>query len=91
MIAASREHNENMIENLSGLPPVPMYTETEAYLRPPDYPNEWDVHQAEALATREFSIARPQNPYIPLNPQWIIQKDGYERVMNNLFTPEHTA
>lgn len=87
----SREHNENMIENPSALPPVPGHTETEAYLRPPDHPNEWAVHKAEALAAREFSIARPQGPYIPLNPQNRIEKDGLERVMNNLLTPEEAA
>lgn len=88
---ASREYNEQIIRDADGLPPNPAFTETEAFLRPPDYPNEWGTHEAFARAAKELAIPYDYNEFIlPVTVSRILER-SYEAYMNNLITAEEAA
>lgn len=46
------------------LPPVPEYAFHPAFYQPPDYPEEWGLHEPFAQAAREIAIPLSISPYI---------------------------
>lgn len=61
---ASKEYNEQIVKDGDALPPNPIYTETEAYRHPPEYPTEWNVHEPFARAAVEISIGGSYSHFI---------------------------
>lgn|GEM_PF-469109 len=61
---ASKEYNEQIVKDGDALPPNPIYTETEAYRHPPEYPMEWDVHEPFARAAVDISIGGSYSHFI---------------------------
>ncbi len=61
---ASKEYNEQIVKDGDALPPNPIYTKTEAYLRPPDYPEEWRVHEPFATAALEIAVGGSYSHFI---------------------------
>lgn len=61
---ASEDYNMNIVLDADALPPNPKVTETEEYLRPKDYPNEWGCHEAFSDAAREIGIAYSNSPFV---------------------------
>jgi multiple sugar transport system substrate-binding protein len=45
---ASEAYNLQVVRNGDSLPPVPRFTEGDAFKRPPEHPNEWGVHEVFA-------------------------------------------
>ena len=43
---ASEDYNMQIVDDADGLPPNPLYTQSEAFSHPPKYPNEWKCHDA---------------------------------------------
>lgn len=41
---ADAEYNASVVAESDALPPNPRYTHSEAFLNPPDHPNEWGAH-----------------------------------------------
>ncbi|MEX2382499.1 MAG: ABC transporter substrate-binding protein [Opitutales bacterium] len=80
---ASEEYNRQIVRDGDGLPPNPIYTETEEFLRPPDYPNEWGVHEAFAAAAREIAIPLDHNSFILPATVLRIQMRAYELFLNH--------
>ena len=51
---ASDRYNELMVDGADALPPVPAFAYGEAFTHPPDYPQEWGLHEPfreQALTT----------------------------------------
>jgi multiple sugar transport system substrate-binding protein len=61
---ASEDYNMQIVRDADSLPPNPAYTRTEAYLHPPDHPNEWDVHGAFAKAAETIAIGNSYSPFV---------------------------
>ncbi len=87
----SREHNMHVVERAYGMPPIPKYTELDAFKFPPEHPNEWGVHEAQAEALKTIAITRPHSPFVPLEPSWLAKKQALEKVLAGTATPEEAA
>lgn len=61
---ASEEYNMQIVRDGDALPPNPAFTRTEAFLRPPDYPNEWGLHERFSEAVRDLGIGHSYSPYV---------------------------
>jgi multiple sugar transport system substrate-binding protein len=61
---ASEEYNMQIVRDADSLPPNPVYTHTEAYLHPPDHPNEWDVHEGFAKIAESIAIGNSYSPFV---------------------------
>ncbi len=61
---ASEKYNNQIIENGDGLPPVPRFTKTEAFSRPPKHPNEWGLHDRILKMATEIAIPVSSSPYV---------------------------
>lgn len=62
---ASEDYNMQVVRDADALPPNPKYTEVEEYLRPPDYPSEWGLHEAFSEAAENIAIAAARTPFGP--------------------------
>lgn len=80
---ASEEYNLQIVRDGDGLPPNPIYTESDEFLRPPAYPNEWGVHGAFATAAREIAIPVDHNSFILPSLVSRIQLRAYELFLND--------
>ncbi len=61
---ASEDYSMQIVRDADALPPNPVVTSREAYLRPPDYPNEWGVHEKFLDAANNIAIGNAYSPYI---------------------------
>ncbi|MEM1026929.1 MAG: extracellular solute-binding protein [Planctomycetota bacterium] len=61
---ASESYNMTILEDADAMPPNPVYTETEAYERPPSKPGEWGLHAPFRDANRDIAVTEPLSPYI---------------------------
>ncbi|MDP0499862.1 MAG: ABC transporter substrate-binding protein [Verrucomicrobiota bacterium JB022] len=81
---ASEGYNMQIVRDADGLPPNPRFTETEAFLRPPEHPNEWGVHEVFANAAKEIAIPYDYNEFILPTATSRILDSHYEAFMNGL-------
>ncbi|MEM1211972.1 MAG: extracellular solute-binding protein [Planctomycetota bacterium] len=61
---ASEDYNQLIIEDADALPPNPAFTSSEAFLRPPDHPNEWGVHGRFVEMAQDIAIPRAYSPFV---------------------------
>ncbi len=61
---ASDDYNSLIVADADALPPNPRFTRTEAFLRPPDYPNEWQAHGAFVEAAETIAVGFVTSPYV---------------------------
>lgn len=88
---ADEDYNMQIIRSGDALPPNPIYTQTEEFLRPKDYPNEWGTHEMWANAARDIAIVQSFSPFVlPITVQRY-DRDAEDDVMNNLLTPEQAV
>jgi len=87
----SAEYNMETVDDPDALPPNPIYTETEAFVHPTDYPNEWSVHRAFAEAARNLSIGDSYSPFVASAAVLEEDNDAIDMMMNDLLTPEQAA
>ncbi len=77
----SEVFNEDVIENADGLPPVPHYALEENFSHPPEYPNEWGLHdQIREIATT-IAIANPYSPFVLRDTFKRHDKNAFEKFM----------
>ncbi len=63
---AGREYNDDIIASGDGLPPNPQYAlNNPAFLAPPEYPNEGNLHANELKWALSIGYAMPYSPYYP--------------------------
>ncbi len=61
---ASEDYSMQIVHDADALPPNPAVTQTEAFLRPPDHPNEWGVHEKFARAINDIGIGGAYSRFI---------------------------
>ncbi len=61
---ASDEYNALIVRDADALPPNPAALRTEAYLRPPAYPDEWDFHGPIAQAALDIGVGGSYSPFL---------------------------
>lgn len=88
---ASEEYNMHIVRDSDALPPNPIYTKTEAFLRPPDWPNEWGCHEVAAEAARTIAIGPSYSPFVLDQTVKRLCKDNIDSVLANRQTPEKAA
>jgi len=90
---ASPEYSMTIVESADALPPIPAMTETEAYLRPKDYPNEWGCHEVFSWGLAELGIPISHSAFISAKIYRREFSDAEEAVMAtpSLRTPHEAA
>lgn len=61
---ASERYNQMIIDDGDALPPNPAFVESESFLRPSDWPNEWGTHEKFVEAMHETAIAGVYSEFI---------------------------
>lgn len=61
---ASESYNQQIVADADALPPKPIYARSEAFLRPVDHPNEWDVHGPTLVSATQRAIAPSVSPFV---------------------------
>ena len=86
---ASKEFNDNVIDNADGLPPVPAFTRSAAYLRPAEdaergiYPQtEWKLHEAFLKDVETIGVADSFSPFVLYNVADKERQRVVDRVMS---------
>jgi multiple sugar transport system substrate-binding protein len=75
---ASEKFNSFIVDSGDSLPPNPIYTQTEAFRHPADYPNEGKSHIAFAEAAQTIAIPSYSGPYITFETYARIMRDAWE-------------
>lgn len=73
---ASEEYSMQIVSDGDGLPPIPKYTQTEEFLRPVGYTNEWGCHELFAENAIREGISPTFSPFVPygtvLQCEWTV-------------------
>lgn len=80
---ASEPYNRQIVEDADALPPNPAFVQTDAYRKPPDYPNEWNVHEAFSDAATRFGVANDESPFVSVVTVSRLISDGRDKVLTN--------
>jgi multiple sugar transport system substrate-binding protein len=88
---ASDTHNRMIVESGDALPTNPEFLDTEAFLRPPDFPNEWGVHEVYAEAMKEQAISRSRSPFILPEVVKRIENNTYHSFLAGRVSVEEAA
>jgi multiple sugar transport system substrate-binding protein len=88
---ASEEYNMIIVNDGDALPPNPIYTQTEEFLRPAAYPNEWGCHEAFSQAAADIAITHSNSPYVlPVVVNTLLGK-YYDLFLNGLISAEEAG
>jgi multiple sugar transport system substrate-binding protein len=85
---ASDRFNELMVDGADALPPVPAYAFGEAFTHPPDYPNEWGLHEPFREQALTTAIPVGMSPFILTRVLFRIELAAFERFMNGRLSAE---
>ncbi len=80
---ASETYNMQIVKDGDALPPNPVYTRSEEYARPREYPNEWDVHTAYAEIAETIAISSSYSPFILTRTASRIEYDAHNKYMQS--------
>ncbi|MCF7687019.1 MAG: ABC transporter substrate-binding protein [Cephaloticoccus sp.] len=61
----SEPFNLLVAESGDSLPPVPKYVHTDAFMRPPEHPEEWELAKVFTQAAPSIGIAICRSPFVP--------------------------
>ncbi len=79
---ASEQFNMHIVKSGDGLPPVAKYTETEEFLRPKEFPNEWGSHERIRRIATEIALPVSSSPYILLSSVMRIEKNAFHKFLS---------
>ena len=89
---ASEPFNQLVIESGDALPPIPKYVHTEAFLHPPDHPEEWAMDEVFAKTAPEIGIAYARSPFVQTGTIYRqvtgIDQRVYDAVIAGRLSPE---
>ncbi|MEO6873936.1 MAG: extracellular solute-binding protein [Opitutaceae bacterium] len=78
-----------------GLPPVPKFVHSEAFLHPPDHPEEWPLQEVFATAAPAIGIGYPRSPFVQTGalyrPVTGIDNQVIDAVMAGRISPENAG
>ncbi len=80
---ASEEFNMHIVRSGDGLPPVAKYIETEEFLRPKKFPNEWNVHQRIRDVITDIALPLPSSPFITMLSVTRLEKNAFDKFMSD--------
>lgn len=87
---ASEDYNMQIVRDSDGLPPNPIYTKREEFLRPVGRTNEWLAHQFSLKAMEEYGIGSEVSPFL-LAANYGREVRKVEEGFNSLiYSPEET-
>lgn len=87
----SEEHNLLVARNADAIPPVPKYTETEEFLRPEEWPNEWPVHPFFADRVRTLAIGTSVSPFVLPTTGNRIERQVKQAMLSDVYTAEEAC
>lgn len=87
---ASETYNMSVVRSADSMPPVPRFTQTEEYLRPPDYPNEWGVHEVMA-DLMDIAMIGCASPFVLPTVANRIESNHRLAVMADVYSPEEAV
>lgn len=88
---SSERYNQMIIDDADALPPNPAYVNSESFLRPPDWPNEWGVHEKFVEAMHDTAIAGVYSEFILSTEAERISNRFVEEYENGLISPDVAA
>lgn len=88
---ASKTYNMKIVRDGDSLPPVPTYADTAAFLRPPNYPDEWGCAAEFLKAMRHIAIGPVSSPFILETSAARIIKNAQEQYDNGLLNATQAA
>lgn len=93
---ASEDYNMNIVNDGDALPPNPVYTKTEAFLRPKDHPEEWQhpwgsVHETFVNIMEELGVSPEFSPFVLDTVAQRYVTETTDKYMNNMLTLEETT
>src|SRR5690606_29529323 len=88
---ASEEYNMQIVRDGDALPPNPVFTEREEFRNPPDFPEEWGVHERFARAAKGIAIAPSYSPFVLHQVANRIESQWRDKFMNHLVSAEEAA
>ncbi len=83
----------NLLVARSGdsLPPVPKYTQSEEFLHPRDYPEEWQAGEVFSRAAPEIGIPVCRSPFVLANVYTRIETTVQQSLLADRISPEDAA
>lgn len=88
---ASERYNQMIIDDADALPPNPSFANSESFLRPPDWPNEWGCHEQFTRAMEETAIAGVYSEFVLSTEAERIAQRFVDDFENGLSTAEDAA
>jgi multiple sugar transport system substrate-binding protein len=79
----SERFNLHVAASGDSLPPIPKYTETDAFLRPPQYPNEWGIHGRIRDIANDTSLPISSSLYILWDYVLRVEKKAIDKFFTN--------
>ncbi|MBE36125.1 MAG: hypothetical protein CMI16_11335 [Opitutaceae bacterium] len=87
----SEKFNLLIARSGDSLPPVPKYTQTEEFLRPPDHPEEWQAGEVFSRAAAELGIPVCRPPFVLANVYTRIETNVQQSLLAGRLSPEAAA
>ncbi len=88
---ASEDYNLQIVRDGDGLPPNPIYTETEAYRRPAAFTNEWGCHDVFADDAKLNGIVQSFSPFVQPEVAIRLEWMAIDNVLSDRATPAEAA
>lgn len=90
---ASDAYSQTIVDSADCLPPNPEFTETEAFLKPRKYPNEWNVHVTYRDALKNIGIFPSHSPFITTSVVMKEMRNAKSAVLMEVsrLSPEHAC
>ncbi|BAM04696.1 ABC transporter substrate-binding protein [Phycisphaera mikurensis] len=76
---ASDDYNALIVRDADALPPNPAALRTEAFLRPPDHPTEWEFHGPQAEAAVTIGIGGAYSPFVQ-KTEILREREAFEQL-----------
>lgn len=88
---ASEDYNMQIVRDADALPPNPIYTQTEEFLRPKEYPNEHGLHEIFAQNVQTIGISGVNSPFVLNSVIGRHVNQARDAFMNDRLTAEQAA
>jgi len=88
---ASERFNLLVARSGDSLPPIPKYVQSEAFLRPPDHPEEWAIQEAFSKMGPELGIGYSRSPFVALGTVFRVESKISQAVVAGRLSPEEAG
>ncbi|MEM9754075.1 MAG: ABC transporter substrate-binding protein [Planctomycetota bacterium] len=88
---ASESYNSTIVEDADALPPNPKFTRTDAFERPPQFPNEWGTHEVFRDAAETIAVPGAYSPYVLPSVVNRERSDKFQAFISGRLTAEEAA